>query len=59
MLLPMSLSLDERVWGIAQLPQAVSHGQGQEAGRLLEGSLGYRPGEAVPKPGQEQAVAIG
>lgn len=57
--LAAGMGLDQGIWKVAQLPEAVSQSQGQEAGCLLEGSLGYGPSETVAKPEHEQAVAVG
>ena len=57
--LTLSVGLEKRIWGIAQRAKAVSEGQGEKPGRLLEGTLSHRPGPSVSKPGQEKTVAIG
>ena len=56
LLATLGMGLEEGVRGLTQLTQAVA--QGQESGRLLQGSLGYGSGEAVSEPGQEDAVAL-
>jgi hypothetical protein len=52
--LKVGVSLEKRVRGVAQCAKRISEGQGEEAGRLLEGFLGYGTAEAVRSPAKKR-----
>lgn len=58
-LFSMDVGLEQGVGRVTKLPQAVTHGEGEEAGGFLEGPLGDRPDEAVVEAEEEEALAVG